>query len=334
MDSMKIQGTRRKLSIATPAKINLFFELLGKRDDGFHEVETVMSTVSLFDQLDFSPRDDGEIHIEVRYADELAKLDDVPTDKSNLIYKALEEVRQFVSQRSSSDDQVEPADTKSLGADIVLQKRIPSAAGLGGASSNAMAAIVAASQIWDLDLSEFEMRSIAAEIGSDVPFFLDGGMAVCRGRGELIELIEAPDSISVVVAKPAAGLSTAKVYAASELPAESQRAAQLMSALAGGELTEVGKRLFNRLEPFAAQLTPDIAATRHEFEKLECLGHQMSGSGTSYFGIFKSFNDAERAAEMLSARLPTTRVFCCRTLGSTSGCGSFLPEFTTRSPRA
>jgi 4-diphosphocytidyl-2-C-methyl-D-erythritol kinase len=317
MGSMKISGNGQPIRIAAPAKVNLFFELLGKRTDGFHEIETVMSTVSLYDFLEVRPRNDGELKLLIRMESQCqsssskgAELESIPSDDRNLVIQAFDRVRELAVSTGKA------ASGESLGADILLEKRIPSAAGLGGASSDAAAAIISACHIWDFDLSDFEMREIAASIGSDVPFFLNGGMAVCRGRGELIEPIEGPSSMAIVVAKPTVGLSTADVYRACRVPAQSTPGVDLIQSLKKGDSAGVGKRLFNRLETFANELTPAIAELRNEFLDLNCLGHQMSGSGSSYFGIFNNYVDAKRAATKLSARRPDATISCCRTLSS------------------
>lgn len=314
---MKTQGARRKLRIAAPAKVNFFFELFGKRADGFHEIETVMSTVSLFDFLEFVPRDDSKISISVSHTLSLDSETscEIPANENNLVYRALKAVKDFVAKS-------ETVNVDAIGADIILEKRIPSEAGLGGASSDAAATIVAANAIWQLQLSDFEMREIAATIGSDVPFFLSGGFATCRGRGELIEPFACPNSLHLLIAKPPVGLSTGAVYQKSVVPESPNTAASLVDALSTGNAREVGNRLFNRLEFVSSELTDEIGEMKKLFDGLDCLGHQMSGSGSSYFGVFNNFVGAQRAAKILSGRRPDLKVFCCRTLSMDPGAGS------------
>ena len=180
-------------------------------------------------------------------------------------------------------------------------KRIPAAAGLGGGSSDAAAALVAANLGWKLGLSDAELAAAAAQLGSDVPFFLSGGPAVCRGRGERIEPVEELGALDFVVARPPAGLATAAVYDACR-PAERPRVlAPLLEALGGGDRSRAGKLLWNRLQPAAERLSPWIARLREAFAKEDFLGHRMSGSGTAYFGLCRHARQARRLARRLLA---------------------------------
>lgn len=303
LDNMKIRHIGQdgqSIEISSPAKINLFFELLGKRSDGFHEIETVMSTVSLLDELRIAKRNDGAIRLQIA-CEGCTTNESIPTDERNLIVKAMLRVRAFAGKPS-------------LGCDVLLRKRIPSAAGLGGASGNAAAALLAANTIWKLNLSAETLLDIAAEIGSDVPFFLRGGSARCTGRGELIEAIDVPAGMPIIIAKPHQGLSTAEVYGRCVVSEQPRNAAGLVAELKTGNWTGVGQNLYNRLEEFATPMTPAIGEQREIFDRLDCLGHQMSGSGSSYFGIFRNTADAQRAAK-IATRMDSNTVFACETLG-------------------
>ena len=288
------------IRIATPAKINLFFELLGKRDDGFHEIETVMSMVSLFDDIQFSARDDGLLRIEIAQQGCTAS-DHIPADHRNLILLAMSKLRQ---QHGN----------KNLGCDVFLRKRIPSAAGLGGASGNAAGAILAANYLWKLGLSSAELFQLAAEIGSDVPFFFQGGTCRCTGRGEIIETKAAAAGMAVVIAKPLEGLSTAAVYGNCSVPSQPKSSDALLQHLQTGRWSRIGQSMFNRLEQFAMSMTPAIGKLKETFDRLNCVGHQMSGSGSSYFGLFRNAAEAQRAAKS-ATRLNDNTIFTCATLG-------------------
>lgn len=288
------------MTIATPAKLNLFFELLGKRNDGFHEIETVMSTVSLFDELQFSVRTDGLLRLSISQEGCTAN-ESIPTDERNLILQAMSRLR----ARHGSED---------LGCDVFLTKRIPSAAGLGGASGNAAGALLAANWIWKLGLTPEQLDFEAAAIGSDVPFFYRGGICRCTGRGEIIESIDAPAGMAIVIAKPLEGLSTAAVYGNCSVPDQPNSAEAILQHLQNGSWSEVGEHLFNRLELFAMSMTPVIGKLKKTFDRLDCVGHQMSGSGSSYFGIFRNAADAQRAAKIASLEIGNT-IFACSTLG-------------------
>ncbi len=300
---MKIRHTGRhgrSIRIATPAKINLFFELLGKRSDGFHEIETVMSTVSLFDELQFSARDDGLLRLNI-HLEGCTAAESIPTDHSNLILRAMLRLK-------------ERHGNANLGCDVFLRKRIPSAAGLGGASGNAAGALWAANQIWRLGLTPEQLDSVGAEIGSDVPFFFRGGACRCTGRGEIIESKNFPAGMAIVIAKPMEGLSTAAVYGQCTVPPQPESSAELLHNLQTGSWNKLGEQLFNRLEEFAMSMTPAIGKLKDTFDRLNCVGHQMSGSGSSYFGIFRNAADAHRAAKIATKEIGNT-VFACATLG-------------------
>lgn len=287
----------RDIKVATPAKINLFFELLGKRPDGFHEVETVMATVCLFDQLYLRPRQDNEIHLTVRGEG----ADSIPTDEQNLVYRALDSLRSRFGLESH-------------GCDVLLEKRIPAAAGLGGASGNAAGALLAGRRLWQIDASDEQIGSIAAELGSDVPFFLSGGIARCTGRGEKTEAINGPSGLAVVIAKPDTGMSTGKVYSRCTVPESPRRSTRVIEGIRTGDVSGIAGGLFNRLESVAAQMSKSIEEMRTLFDSLGCLGHQMSGSGSAWFGLFRSVADARRAAKV-ATRNNDNKIFVCTTTG-------------------
>jgi len=306
---MKIVVRENQLEIATPAKVNLFLELLERRNDGFHEIETVMSSVALYDHLRFSPRSDSQIELSISYSspgNQPRELDDIPTDGSNLVCKSLELVRSIASQDGQGEN-------CSRGISVHLQKNIPSAAGLGGASSNSAAALVAANRIWSLNWSTERLSDIAAQLGSDIAFFLTGGMAICRGRGELVSPLSGPTRIPIVIAKPAESLSTKSVFSQVKLGHQTKDSSELIQRVQTGTTQSIGERLFNRLQEFAQPLTDQISIFQREFEKLNSWGHQMSGSGSSYFGVFNSAKAARLAAFSLSSRLPNARIFCTNT---------------------
>jgi 4-diphosphocytidyl-2-C-methyl-D-erythritol kinase len=189
-----------------------------------------------------------------------------------------------------------------LGANLRLLKRIPAAAGLGGGSSDAAAALVAVNEAWQLGRSREELAAWASELGSDVPFFLLGGPAICRGRGERIEPTPGLGSLHFVVVRPPEGLATAAVYAACRPSEIAESVEPLVCALRQGDLRQAGRQLYNRLECAARELSPWISRLQQEFSRLDCLGHGMSGSGTSYFGLCRHARHAKRLAQCLQAR--------------------------------
>jgi len=290
---MYVRRSSRGLVIQAPAKLNLFFEVLAKRNDGYHEIETLMYPIDLYDTLHFREESDGAVRLRCRRVAGAGGpagcgLDHVPEGPDNLVMRAVELVRRRAGVRR--------------GARLLLVKRIPAAAGLGGGSSDAAAALVAANEGWRLGRSRDELAGWAAELGSDVPFFLADGPAICRGRGECVTPVPTAGAIHFVVVRPPEGLTTAAVYGACR-PADAPRSVgPLSEALRRGDWKQAGRRLWNRLQPAAESLSPWPARLEREFALLDCLGHGMSGSGTSYFGICRHARHARRSARRLQAK--------------------------------
>lgn len=297
---MYVRRRGSRIEVHTPAKINLFLEVLARRDDGFHEIETLMMPISIFDTVSLSNNSERRIGLTCRWASGLEAQspahgsrhggvwEDLPEQTDNIVVKAIERLRHHAGVES--------------GAQVRLIKRIPAAAGLGGASSDAAAALVAANLAWRLGWSRERLAGVAAELGSDVPFFVYSAAAVCRGRGERIEPFGALNRLHVVVVRPPSGLSTPEVYRHC-CPAESAKHAAdtIVRAVRQGQASLVGRLMFNRLEAAAEQLSPWIRDLRAAFDSQDCLGHQMSGSGTSYFGICRHATHARRVASRLRA---------------------------------
>jgi 4-diphosphocytidyl-2-C-methyl-D-erythritol kinase len=289
-----------------PAKLNVFLGMLGRRDDGFHELETLMVPIRLFDSVAFLPisptKSDevAELQLSVRVCDSVgaaAKSAAIPEGRENLIIRALELLR----QRSGCE----------FGAKIALVKRIPSEAGMGGGSSDAATALKLANSGWGLDWSIARLAEIAAEIGSDVPFFLYEGAAVCRGRGERVERLRTASPPHFVVVKPPVGLNTSEVYRALDNIEKSSNSRSadsgsgLTEAVAGylsGRASELGRQMRNGLQRAASSLSPWVDKLKSAFDELDFAGHQLSGSGTAYFGVCRHAQHARRLANILRTR--------------------------------
>jgi len=287
------------IEVHAPAKVNLFLEVLARRHDGYHELETLMVPISIFDTVYFSVDSERRIRLTCRWAWGLEARgsancschggvwEELPEGKDNLAVRVLEHLR----LRSGVES----------GASIRLIKRIPAAAGLGGASADAAAVLIAANDAWHLNWSRDRLAEVAAEVGSDIPFFCQPGAAVCRGRGERIERIEGLPQLDLVVVRPPSGLSTRDVYRCVRVREPVRRVDGILAALRQGHAGRGGRQLFNRLQLAAERLSPWIARLQAAFERQDCLGHQMSGSGTSYFGICRHAAHARRVASRLRA---------------------------------
>ncbi len=289
---MNVDRLAASALVRAPAKLNLFFEILAKRSDGFHEIETLMAPISLYDTLVASPEPGGRIRVECRWAapgpDAERFFGKLPAERDNLVTKAVELLR----ERSGIEQ----------GIRIELVKRIPSEAGLGGGSSDAAAALLAANAVWNLGYSRERLAEFAAVLGSDVPFFLAHGAAICRGRGERVEPLSGLGAIDCVVVRPPEGLSAARVYGNCRVPGEPRRMEPLWGALAGGDERPLRRLVHNRLQEAAVSLSPWVGRLRDEFAREDCLAAQMSGSGTAYFGICRHARHARRVARRLQAR--------------------------------
>jgi 4-diphosphocytidyl-2-C-methyl-D-erythritol kinase len=289
-----------------PAKLNLYLDVFGRRGDGFHELETLMVPIRLRDSLAISAipaassGEPGPLRLLVRQLTVGRSLDgqspQVPLASDNLVIRALELLRLHSGC--------------TLGADIELVKRIPAAAGLGGGSSDAAAALRLANDVWRLGWHRERLADLAGEIGSDVPFFMFGLAAVCRGRGELVETLPATKPLHFVLVKPPVELRTADVYrefdslAAGPAKDRASELGSAVAALGNGRLAELARAMRNSLEAAAAVLTPWIERARAAFDKLGFIAHQLSGSGSVYFGLCGHAQHARR----LAARLKLLRM--------------------------
>jgi len=270
--------------VAAPAKLNLFLEILRKRPDGYHDLESLMLAVDLFDTLEFRSTP-GTVAL-------TCDPPGLPTGPDNLVVKAAHLLR----------DRVKRPD---LGAAIHLTKRIPTQAGLGGGSADAALTLLALNQIWKLAQTRDELAAMAASIGSDVAFFLTPPAAWCEGRGERVtpELLGRP--LDFVLVCPRVGLATADVYRRLEVPARPVPGDSLRSAVRAGDPEAVGRALFNRLEQPAFALAPAVERVRQRLTNLGSCGALVSGSGSAAFAVCRSREEAIRlAAAFQNARPP------------------------------
>jgi 4-diphosphocytidyl-2-C-methyl-D-erythritol kinase len=275
-----------------PAKVNLHLEVLGKRPDGYHEIETLMVTAGLFDTLIFRDAPGGDI--------ELTCTDStLSTGPDNLVVRAA----RLLKERTGS----------TRGCRIRLVKRIPMAAGLAGGSADAAATLLGLNRLWQLGVSLDELARLGGELGSDVPFFLDGPAAWCTGRGEVVTPVPVGARLDLVLVCPPFGMPTAEVYKNVAVPPQPARGDAVQAALAKGDANEVGRRLFNRLQPAAERLDVRIAEDYKRLAALSPAGQQMSGSGSSLFALCRSTGEAHRlAAAWHDQAGATARVFAVR----------------------
>jgi 4-diphosphocytidyl-2-C-methyl-D-erythritol kinase len=280
MDHMIVRSIAGGVEVLAPAKLNLFLEVLGRRPDGYHEIESLMVAVSLCDTLTFTDDPSGEITLRCSEPT-------LPVGGDNLVVMAAVRLKQSAGTLR--------------GARIVLEKAIPIQAGLAGGSSDAAATLVALNRLWDLRMPPDRLDRLAGELGSDVAFFAHAPAAVCRGRGERVEAVPLKENYHFVLVCPPFGMSTADVYR-QVTPTERPRSVKpVLDALAKGGLADLGRSLFNRLQPIAEALRPELTRVRDALASLGPLldGSMMSGSGSAYFGLCRTSAAASRAAEVL-----------------------------------
>jgi 4-diphosphocytidyl-2-C-methyl-D-erythritol kinase len=292
---MLCRGQTTTVTVFAPAKLNLFLKILGKRGDGYHELETLMVSVSLCDSLIFSDDRSGQLQLVCRDGAQrnvwANPRELPPRGRDNLVLRAATLLK-------------ETAGTPQ-GARIELVKRIPMAAGLGGGSSDAAAALRGLNRLWELGLSMPELAHLGARLGSDVPFFLSpSSAAICRGRGELVEPLPVTGRDWFVVAHPRTGLSTADVYSKCQASSITWTAGDVVRLLRRGRLRAAAGLFHNGLQEPAERLNADVTRLKRAFARQPFAGHMMSGSGTSYFGLCRNRPQAiQLAARLKGARL-------------------------------
>ena len=291
-----------KLSFKTPAKINLGLYILNKRPDGYHELETLLQMVSLFDEIDLETAP-----TEVKLS---CSTPGIPTDASNLVLRAVAVLKEAFPQKSS-------------GVRIHLKKHIPAGAGLGGGSGNAAGVLMALNRLWDLRLTRDQLAPLAAKLGSDVPFFLGGPCALGRGRGEVIEPLEPSEKFSVVLVYPGFPIPTEEVYRELKIKLTNpgNNISILKKFLSDSEIVALGNRLHNDLEVVVERRFPEIETIKGELLAHGAKGALVSGSGSTVFGIFDNPEHAHNACSKMN--IGKGLLFLTETITDVS---EFLPE--------
>ena len=270
-----------KLKFKTPAKVNLGLHVHGKREDGFHELETIFQMVSLFDDVELELLSSG-IKLE-------CDTPGIPTDDTNLVCKAALLLRKSY--------QVE-----GKGVSIRLKKKIPFGAGLGGGSGNAAGVLMGLNRLWDLNIEREKLFSLAAELGSDVPFFLTSPCALGKGRGERLKVLEPCSKFQVLLVFPGFPIATSWVYQnlRLKLTKRPNNISILRKNLSLSDITSLGSQLYNDLESVVIQKFPEVKVVKDELWAWGALGVLLSGSGSTVFGIFDDPEKAQVACASLN----------------------------------
>jgi len=257
-----------------PAKVNLFLEVTGHRDDGYHELETLMLAVDLYDMLELSRIDEPAIGLNCN--------DPSLGNDTNLVVKAAAALHARYSPE--------------WGAVVRLTKKIPLQAGLGGGSSDAATTLLALNDLWEIHAPREELSEVAASIGSDVAFFLQPPAAWCTGRGETVEPAPLGQELDLVIVKPPHGCTTAAVYENLSLPDSPRSADAMRKAVHRGNASEIGRALHNRLEAPALKIQPEIADVLRALQAEKPAGVRMTGSGSACFAVCRDRREALRVA--------------------------------------
>jgi 4-diphosphocytidyl-2-C-methyl-D-erythritol kinase len=253
--------------------VNLSLEVLGKREDGYHELVTVLQSIDLSDQLIL----EDAVTAELKTTNEK-----LPEDEGNLVWQAVTLLRDAAGI--------------TRGARITLDKRIPIAAGLGGGSSDAAATLWGLNRLWGLRWSTKRLSELAVLLGMDVPFFLQGGRTLATGRGELLQPLPSVRGLALVLANPSFPLSTREVYGRvpQTLQGDGSRTQALIMALATGNSSSVAASLYNNLEPVVESLCPAVSSMKRALVEAGALGAVMSGSGPTVLGVARSYDHARQ----------------------------------------
>ena len=272
----------------SPCKVNLLLNILGKRPDGFHEIETVMQPVSVCDEMTFERAGSG-LQLTCSHPE-------LPTDSQNLVHRA---AASFIAAANISD-----------GVRIHLQKHLPLAGGMGGGSGNAATTLLALNELFDLPLPLEKLHRLAATLGSDIPFFLQNKPALATGRGENIQPFEPFPSLhgkAFLLIHPGFGISTPWAYQnlarfPDVLNGKPGRARQLISKLQTGDLRSAVGELYNSLEAPAFEKFPVLKLYQEFLCENGALAALMSGSGSTTFAIAENLSAAEILAEKFKSQ--------------------------------
>jgi len=263
------------------AKINISLDVSKRRDDGYHDILTIMQTVSLFDELTITVTD-GEFNSR-------SNMGFIPNDDRNLAIKA---AKTFF----------EAADIKNAGADITMKKRIPVGAGMAGGSADAAAVLRGLNQLYGTIFTVKQLEDLGAKVGSDVPFCVSGGTQLAKGRGEILSPLPHLPDCNITICKPSFSISTPELF--KKLDSIDVRCRPdtngIIDCLENQDLMGICRRMYNVFEDIPDRRMKEIRSIRNSMLDHGALGSIMTGSGSAVFGIFNNVDDASKACSALS----------------------------------
>lgn len=279
-----------KIEHLSYAKINLTLDVLYKRDDGYHEINTIMQEIDLADKLTFRPLDKGII-IE-------SNIKSLPQGHDNLVYKAWDILRKI----SGLDK----------GIHIRIDKKIPIAAGLAGGSSNCATTLKVLNRLWDLNLSQEDLIDIGVKLGADIPFSIIGGTAKATGIGEKLTRISPFKDKYILIGNPGIEISSQYAYNKLKIKKERIHMESIISCMEENDLKCLGKKIGNVMEEPIIAENPIIARIKDKMMKNGALGALMSGSGPTVFGIFDDYDKILQAKDQLKKHIDIVHI--CKTI--------------------
>ncbi len=284
----------KTIKVRSYAKVNYTLDVMSPRSDGYHSIASVMQTISMYDTISISISDRPEILFECNSPH-------IPSDASNLAYRAADALLK--------DCQCE------TGLTIKLDKVIPSQAGLGGGSSNAAYTLLGVNRLMNLNVEFDRLSAIASSLGSDVPFFLKGGTAVARGRGELIYGIPDSPKLYFVIVKPESNVATAAGYLALDAIPERQshrNTTKMEKSILEADIDRIISRMSNDFEAAILPADPLINALADDFMMARAENVRLCGSGAAMFGLCRNEMQASETARLMRLKYPN--VFVCETV--------------------
>lgn len=266
------------LTLKSPAKINWCLRILGKRSDGYHDLWTIMQRVSLYDEIQFRRLSEDMIRVITEPELDLRQED-------NLVYRAAELLKKRTGYAG--------------GVEIFLKKNIPLQAGLGGGSSNAACALKGLNELWTLGLSRSELIEIAAELGSDVPFFLMDGVVLLEGKGERVRSLgEGQSQRWLLLVKPSFGISTREAYTRfKEYTLKIEQAEQIINTILTGTVDDLTSCMVNDLEKTVFKICPHLKEIKERLIENGAIASLLSGSGSTVFGLLRTAQQAQKLSQ-------------------------------------
>lgn len=283
----------KEITLKSYGKINLGLDVLYKREDGYHEINTIMQQIDLCDTLIIKENKEGLVL--------KSNSKDLPLDSTNLIYIAWKKIQEKTGINK--------------GIEVILDKKIPIAAGLAGGSSNAAAILKGLNELWDLGFDEKDLREIGVEIGADVPFCIMGGTALAKGIGEELTRLKPFKDKDLLLVNPGIQISTAEVYKSLNLK-EKRRVnmEEIIQSIEKDDLNSLTKSIVNVMEEVVIRKNPIISEIKEDLIEYGALGSLMSGSGPTVFGLFDDKEKLNFCKEKLKNKYTKGSIFSGKTI--------------------